>query len=64
EMHLDDRKISVSLATIEMKAVDARRTMLKITEQGAFLDGFEDAGSRKHGSGLLLDRLAASLATG
>jgi uncharacterized protein YndB with AHSA1/START domain len=60
EMHLDARKISVSLATIEL-APDGAGTRLKITEQGAFLDGYDDAGSREHGTGLLLDRLGASL---
>jgi uncharacterized protein YndB with AHSA1/START domain len=60
EMRLDDRKISVSLATIELKAAGAG-TRLAITEQGAFLDGYDDAGSREHGTGLLLDRLGASL---
>lgn len=60
EMHLDDRKISVSLATIELKPADAG-TRLVVTEQGAFLDGYDDAGSREHGTGLLLDRLGASL---
>ncbi len=60
EMHLDDRKISVSLATIQLTAAD-RKTTLKITEQGAFLDGYDDAGSRKQGTGHLLDALGASL---
>jgi uncharacterized protein YndB with AHSA1/START domain len=60
EMHLDDRKISVSLATIELKPKGAG-TRLVVTEQGAFLDGYDDAGSREHGTGLLLDRLGASL---
>jgi uncharacterized protein YndB with AHSA1/START domain len=60
EMRLDDRKISVSLATIELAPTGAG-TRLKITEQGAFLDGYDDAGSREHGTGLLLDRLGASL---
>jgi uncharacterized protein YndB with AHSA1/START domain len=64
EMHLDDRKISLSLATIELEALEARRTKLTVTEQGVFLDGYEDAGSREIGTGFLLDRLAASLATG
>jgi uncharacterized protein YndB with AHSA1/START domain len=59
EMHLDARKISVSLATIELAPAGAG-TKLKLTEQGAFLDGYDDAGSREHGSGLLLDRLGAS----
>lgn len=61
EMHLDERKISVSLATVELKPVDTRRTRLNITEQGAFLDGYDDAGSREHGTGFLLDRLGISL---
>ena len=60
-MHLDDRKISVSLATMELKSAGAGRTTLKVTEQGAFLDGYDDAGSREHGTGFLLDRLGASL---
>ena len=60
EMRLDDRKISVSLATIEIAPTDAG-TRLTVTEQGAFLDGYDDAGSREHGTGLLLDRLGASL---
>jgi uncharacterized protein YndB with AHSA1/START domain len=60
-MHLDDRKISVSLATVQLKA-DGGKTTLKISEQGAFLDGYDDAGSREHGTGALLDALGASLA--
>jgi uncharacterized protein YndB with AHSA1/START domain len=63
EMHLGDRKISVSLATIELQALDSHRTKLKVTEQGVFLDGYEDAGSREIGTGFLLDRLGASLGT-
>jgi hypothetical protein len=39
------------------------RTTLKVTEQGAFLDGYDGAGSREHGAGFLLDRLGASLRT-
>jgi uncharacterized protein YndB with AHSA1/START domain len=61
EMHLDARKISVSLATLEIEAADAGRTKLKVCEQGAFLDGYDDAGSREHGAGELLDKLGASL---
>jgi uncharacterized protein YndB with AHSA1/START domain len=60
EMRQDDRKISVSLATIELSPAD-KGTRLKVTEQGAFLDGYDDAGSREHGTGLLLSRLGASL---
>jgi uncharacterized protein YndB with AHSA1/START domain len=59
-MHLDDKKISVSLATMQLKDMGGRTT-LKVTEQGAFLDGYDDAGSREHGTGYLLDALGASL---
>ena len=60
EMHLDDTKISVSLATMQLKAEGARTTLM-VTEQGAFFDGYDDAGSREHGTGQLLDALGASL---
>ncbi len=61
-MHLDEKKISASLATMELKAEGAK-TRLVVTEQGAFLDGYDDAGSREHGTGLLLDALGESLKT-
>jgi uncharacterized protein YndB with AHSA1/START domain len=61
EMHLDDRKISVSVATVQLKA-DGKRTRLMVAEQGAFLDGYDDAGSRERGTGELLDALGRSLA--
>jgi uncharacterized protein YndB with AHSA1/START domain len=60
EMHMDERKISVSLATLELKAAGAD-TRLVMTEQGAFLDGHDDAGSRERGSNFLLDALGNSL---
>jgi uncharacterized protein YndB with AHSA1/START domain len=63
EMRLDGRKISVSLATIELTPA-GEGTRLEVTEQGAFLDGYDDAGSREHGTGALLDRLGAALSTG
>ena len=59
-MHLDEKKISVSLATMQLEA-SGGKTTLKVTEQGAFLDGYDDAGSREHGTGFLLDALGASL---
>jgi uncharacterized protein YndB with AHSA1/START domain len=61
EMRIDERKISVSLATLELESAGSGRTKLKICEQGAFLDGYDDAGKRKHGTGDLLDKLGASL---
>jgi uncharacterized protein YndB with AHSA1/START domain len=62
EMFQDERKISISLATVELRA-DGSKTQLIVSEQGAFLDGYDDAGSRQHGTGILLDRLGAMLAT-
>ncbi len=61
EMHLDEKKISVSLATLQITLAGPGRATLKITEQGAFLDGYDDAGSRERGTGFLLDKLGASL---
>ncbi len=61
EMHLDARKISVSLACVEIEPhlVGVR---LKVAEQAVFLDGYEDGGAREHGTSALMDRLVASLA--
>jgi uncharacterized protein YndB with AHSA1/START domain len=59
-MHLNDKKISVSLATLQLKA-NGGTTILMVTEQGVFLDGYDDAGSREQGTGHLLDALGASL---
>jgi len=59
-MHLDEKKISVSLATMELRA-EGMRTQLKVTEQGAFLDGYDDAGSRERGTGFLLDALGEAV---
>ena len=61
ELHLDDVKISVSLATIELQQ-DGNNTVLTLTEQGAFLDGYDDAGSREEGTRGLLDALGRMLA--
>ena len=59
-MHLDERKISVSQATIEILPEGAG-TKLVITEYGDFLDGYDDAGSREHGTNILMDQLEKSL---
>jgi len=63
DLSQDDRKISVSLATLQLES-EAGGTRLTVTEQGAFLDGYDDAGAREHGTGALLDRLGASLQGG
>ena len=60
EMHIDGRKISVSLASIEIEP-DPVGVRLKVSEQGVFFNGYEDNGSREHGTNYLMDRLIASL---
>ncbi|HEX8432291.1 MAG TPA: SRPBCC family protein [Longimicrobium sp.] len=60
EMHADDARISVSLATVEFRA-EGTGTRLILTEQGAFLDGLDNVQSREQGTGGLLDNLAAEL---
>ena len=60
EMHRDETRISVSLATVELKhASDG--TQLIYTEQGAFLDGQDKPEYREQGTGGLLDALGAEL---
>lgn len=56
EMHLDKTRISVSLATLEFKPSVAG-TRFVLTEQGVFLDGYDDAGERERGTRELLDQL-------
>ncbi|HUB95558.1 MAG TPA: SRPBCC family protein [Stellaceae bacterium] len=62
DMHLDGRKISVSLATVEFIAV-SRGTRLVFTEQLVYLDGYDDPNGkqREEGSRSLLDNLDAAL---
>ncbi|HWE46367.1 MAG TPA: SRPBCC family protein [Caulobacteraceae bacterium] len=59
DMHMNGNKISVSLATIELKS-EGSKTHLKLTEQGVYLDGYDDAGQREHGTNILMDRLVAA----
>lgn len=59
-MHLDDRKISVSQACITL-APEGEGTKLVVREDGIFLDGYDDAGSREHGTNFLMDALGASV---
>jgi uncharacterized protein YndB with AHSA1/START domain len=60
DMHLDQRRISVSLATIEFLAV-AGGTRLVLTEQGVFLDGYDDIAGREEGTRIGLDNLERQL---
>jgi uncharacterized protein YndB with AHSA1/START domain len=60
DMHLDDKRISVSLATVEFKPT-GKGTRLIYTEQGAFLDGYDDAGQREQGMRGIVDQLGEAL---
>lgn len=55
-MMIDDTRISVSLSTVELGA-EGSGTRLVFTEQGVFLDGYDGAEERVHGTGELLDSL-------
>jgi uncharacterized protein YndB with AHSA1/START domain len=59
-MHIDGRKISVSHACIELTP-DGNGTKFVLTEYGDYLDGYDDAGSREHGTNALMDQLGKSL---
>lgn len=60
DMHLDDKRISVSLATIVLTP-EPSGTKLTFTEQGAFLDGWDRPDDRERGTRELLDALGAAL---
>jgi uncharacterized protein YndB with AHSA1/START domain len=62
EMHLGATRISISLVTLEFLAKgDGRQTHLVLTEQDAFLDGYDNAHQREMGTHGLLDQLDAAL---
>ncbi len=63
DMYWQGKKISVSLASVEF-VLAGRGTKLVLTEQHAFLDGYEDAGSRERGTRSLLEQLATMLGGG
>ena len=60
QMRMDGRKISVSLAPFEFKPSDGGAKLI-MTEQGTFLDGYDDNGSRECGSREIIDKLSAYL---
>jgi len=63
DMHLDGRKISVSLAAIEFTPQGAG-THLKVTEYGLYLDGLDTMEQRRQGTEALMRQLAAALDRG
>lgn len=70
DMHVDARKISVSLTTVTFATVTfategaaTAGTLMTFTEQAVLLDGYDDegGGGRERGSVLLLAQLGESL---
>jgi uncharacterized protein YndB with AHSA1/START domain len=59
-MDLGETRISVSVATVEFKHIN-EGTQLIFTEQGAFLDGYDNVVDREHGTNILLDQLGEQL---
>ena len=59
-MHSDEVRISVSLATLEFRR-EGDGTRLLYTEQGAFLDGYDNPAQREAGTRDLFDQLEAAL---
>jgi uncharacterized protein YndB with AHSA1/START domain len=60
DMLADEKRISVSLTTIELEPAGTG-TRLTFTEQGAFLEGYDDPSERERGTRELLDALGRAL---
>ena len=61
DMYADERRMSVSLVTVELAPGADGGTALTYTETGAFLDEADGPAMREHGTGVLLDRLGELL---
>jgi len=59
-MTMGDTCISVSLATVQLEPAGSG-TRLVFTEQGAYLDGYDDVAGREHGTRELLESLDKEL---
>ena len=61
EMNMNGKRISVSVATVEMRAGAAGGTDFTLTEQGAYLDGLDNPAQRRQGTEDLMDALRRAL---
>jgi uncharacterized protein YndB with AHSA1/START domain len=61
EMTMNDQRISVSVATIEVRSGASGGTDFVLTEQGVYLDGLDNPDQRRHGTEELLKALDAIL---
>jgi uncharacterized protein YndB with AHSA1/START domain len=60
-MYMGEARISVSVASVELVA-EGTGTRLVYTDQGAYLDGYDNPAQREEGTRELLDALGAELA--
>jgi uncharacterized protein YndB with AHSA1/START domain len=60
DMHLGEKRISASLATVVFEA-EGRGTKMTFTEQIAFLDGYNERAERIRGTEIGLDKLVLDL---
>lgn len=60
DMHVGEARLSVSLVTVMFEPA-GNRTKMTFTEQVVFLDGYDDHGSRRDGTGAGFDRLEIEL---
>jgi uncharacterized protein YndB with AHSA1/START domain len=63
DMHMDDVRISVSLATIEIEP-HGDGTRMKLTEHGVYLDGHDTPQQREQGTIELMDALGTFVESG
>jgi uncharacterized protein YndB with AHSA1/START domain len=61
EMTMNGKRISVSIATVELHPGPTGGTDLVLTEQGVYLDGLDEPKFRRQGTEQLLAALEASL---
>jgi uncharacterized protein YndB with AHSA1/START domain len=61
EMTMNGKRISVSIATIELRPGTTGGTDLVLTEQGVYLDGLDEPKFRRQGTEHMLAALEASL---
>lgn len=59
-MHMDGQRISVTVATVEIRPAGSGST-LTLTEQGGYLDELDTPAARAHGTGEMLYALGAHL---
>jgi uncharacterized protein YndB with AHSA1/START domain len=62
EMSMDGKRISVSVATVEIQSGAAGGTDLRVTEHGVYLDGLDQPALRRDGTEHLMNALGESLA--